>query len=610
MPVPRNQIKNYQAIADRYTADVLSGKQPACKWVKLAVQRQLRDIKSQGAPDFPYHYVPELGEKICRFVELCPHVEGRKFAGKKIELQPWQVWEYITAFSWIDSDGGARFRRCYTEVPKGSGKSTGTAPLGLYKAFAEGEPGAQVYSAATSTKQAKIVWNGARQMLLNMGPYATRAGVTIEKHSLYQESSNSFYRPIANDDRTVEGINPYFVIVDELHAFGSRDFYDNLDTAVGKRQGAMMWIITTAGTDLASVCHEVHSEVRKVLSGTLKNDTLFGVIFSIDDGDDWTKESSWIKANPSWGICVDAKTIAEKARSAQQIPSQQAAFKTKHLNIWLQSNHAWMDMPRFLACADPNLKEEDFAGRKCIPAFDLSSKLDLMAAVRVFWEDREEEIAGESKVRRHYFAFGTYWTPEEVCNKSENSQYRGWQVEGLLRTCPGETNDFDLVEREIREWLDQYEVLEVCFDPWNGHSVATRLQTEGATTVEIPQLPKYLSNPMKELEAAVLDGRFHYNGDPILAWAISNVVCHLDKNDNLFPDKESKENKIDPATALITALNRVMAQEIDTGESSGVTIFDFCQYPGCQTIAPGVMHDTGVFTFRCDKHPLPAATPR
>jgi phage terminase large subunit-like protein len=596
-------IKNYEEISQQYIADVLSGKQPACLWVKLACQRQLDDLKRQNDPDFPYRYVPVAGERVCRFVEICPHVEGRKFAGHQIVLQAWQVFVYMTVFSWLDAEGGYRFRRAYTEVPKGSGKSTGTAPVGLFKAFAEGEPGSQVYSAATAIKQAKVVWNTARQMLLNMGQYSARAGIEIEKHSLHQSKSNSFYRAIANDDRTVEGINPYFIIVDELHAFGTREFFDNLDTATGKRQGSMLWIITTAGTDLASVCYEVHTEVRKVLSGVLKDDTLFGIVYTIDENDDWTKEESWRKANPSWGVCVDPKTIAAKARSAMQIPSQQAGFKTKHLNIWLQSDHAWMDMQKFLACADSKLNEQDFVGRKVIPAFDLSSKLDLTSLATLFWEDREEEVEGETRTRRHYYYFGTHWTPEAVCEKSENSQYQGWKINGLLRTCPGETNDYDLVEQELKEIGSKYEVVEIAHDPWQANQIATHLQNEGVVVVEIPQSTKYLSEPMKELEAAVFDGRFHYDGDPVLAWAISNVVCHRDRNDNLFPNKERFENKIDPATALLTALNRVMAQDIES-DGSGISVFDYCQFPGCNQLAQGLLQSSGIFTYNCAAHPL------
>lgn len=599
--------KDYQAISEQYIADVLSGDIPACKWTKLACQRQLNDLKRQGDPNFPYKYSRAIGERICRFIEICPNVEGRKWAGKKIVMQPWQVFIVMTVFSWTDTEGASRFRRCYIEVPKGSGKSTLSMPLGIFKAFVEGEPGSQVYSAAVSKEQAKIVMGnettGARTMLLNMGQYAQRAGIVIEKHALTQPKTNSVFRALASEERTSEGKNPYFIVIDELHAHPNRDFYDSLDTATGKRQGAMMWIITTAGTDLASVCYEVHLEVKKALDGSLPSETLFGCIWSIDEKDRWDDPTAWAKANPSWGVCVDPKTIGDKAKSAMQIPSQQPTFKTKHLNIWLQSDKQWMDMPKFLACADPSLKVEDFEGRNTIPAFDLSTKLDLMSVVKVFWEDREDDVGGEMKVRRHYYAFGKYWVPEETARKSENGKYREWIDQGQLLTCWGETNDYDLVEQEVRDIGDKHTVLEVAYDPWQAHQIVTHLEAEGVTMAEIPQLPKYLSNPMKELEAAVLDGRFHYDGDPVLAWAVSNVVAHVDKNDNLFPNKARPEDKIDPATALLTALNRVMAQDIDYGES-GVSVFDFCQYPACKQIAPGVMRANGTFYFRCDKHPL------
>jgi len=566
--------------------------------VKLACQRQQKDLASQDTVEFPYTYDAASGARVCRFIEMCPHVEGRKFVGGPLLLQPWQVFITMTVFSWLDAEGGNRFRRAYICVPKGSGKSTWSAPLGIYKAFAEFEPGSQVYSAATSKDQAKIVWGHARQMLLNMPQFTRAAGVEIEKHSLHQAKTNSMFRPLAADDRTSEGKNPYLCIVDELHAHPDRSFYDSLDTATGKRQGALLWIITTAGNDLSSVCYEVDTEVRKVLDGVLADDTIFGVIYTIDEKDDWTTPAAWIKANPSWGVCVDPKTIQSKAASAVQIPSQQPAFKTKHCNVWVKSDHTWMDLTKFLACADKSLKEEDFVKDDCVVGLDLASKLDILAGMKVFWR----AIDG----KRHLYAFGSYWLPQAQINKKENGHYKGWSAQTLINECAGETNDFDAVEDWIRDTCKKYNVLEVPHDQYQAVEIVNHLLEEQVPMTEFAQRAVGFTPAMDELEAAVLDRRFHYNGDPVLAWAISNVVCHRDRNDMLFPTKDLPQNKIDPAVALLMAVARVsfVAGSSKTSDC-GISAFGQCQFPGCPSMAIGDEFN-GVFVFRCSDHPLTA----
>jgi phage terminase large subunit-like protein len=555
--MPRRPTKDYAAIARQYCEDVLSNKILACNFVKQACDRQLKDL---ARTDWQYRFDSRLANRACAFIERCPHIKGRQFAGKRLILEPWQVFIVTTVFGWVNEHGNRRFRRVYLELPKGSGKSALTSAIALYMLVLDGEPGAEIYSAATTRDQAKIVFGVAQAMARKMPEFCAKYGVEVGSNAIFQQSANSSFKALSREANSLEGINPHFVAVDELHAHDSRDVYDNVETACNKRSQSLLWAITTAGSNRSGICYEVRGYLLKILSGVVLDETVFGLVYTIDESDDWADESTWRKANPNWGVSVDPVSLAGDARKAMQLASAQPAFKTKHLNVWVNADSAWMDMRKWERCADQTLTEEDFAGKSVITGLDLGSKLDLIALIKLFWDDREEEINGETRTRRHYFAFGTYWTPDAVCQRSENSQYAGWEIEGRLRTCPGETNDYDMVEDELRDIGSKYQLVECAHDPWQAQQLVNHLQAEGVLMVEIPQLPRHLSEPMKELEAAVYDGRFHFDGDPILTWAISNVVCHRDKNDNLFPTKERPENKIDPATALLTALNRVMAQ--------------------------------------------------
>lgn len=588
--VAKKQI-DYCRIARKYCEDIVSGRIAACQFVKQACQRQMNDLLKQEDDDFAWRFDKRKAAKVCRFVDLCPHVEGRKFAGKPFNLQPWQIFLLTSIFGWVNKETDARrFKRAYSEIPRGNGKSAMLAAVADYMAFADGEPGAQVYSAATSVPQAKVVFRASQAMLRKMPLFCQRAGITVEAHSISQIGTNSFYRPLSSEAKGVEGILPSFISVDELHAHSTRELYDNLETASGKREGSLLWAISTAGNDRAGICYDVRSYLVKVLNGSLVDDSFFGCIWTIDEGDEWAEPSVWQKANPNWGVCVIPEEIAAKAHKAIQLASAQPAFKTKHLNVWVGAHGCWMDMLRFGKCAGKDLSEEDFAGQPCIIGLDLASKLDLLAKAKVFWKEIEGKL--------HYYAFGTYWTPESRIEGASNSQYQGWHIDGWLRASPGETNDYGLAEDDIREDAKKFEVLEVCHDPWQAHETMTRLASEGLTVVEVPQLPKHLSDPMKELEAAVYDGRFHFNGDPILSWAMSNVVAWADKNDNLFPNKEKAENKIDPVTALLTALNGV-ARHTQGTPSGSIDVIGGCEK--CGDLCIGVVVGENV-KFRCPKH--------
>lgn len=600
--------KDYAAICAKYISDILDGTIPACKWTKLAAQRHLNDLAKQDDPTYPFRFDQEKASRVCRYVDQFPHVKGVAAKTLGFKLEPWEVFLISIPFGWINKVTGLRrFRRTYSEIAKGNGKSPLMSAICSYMAFADNEPGAEVYTAATSRAQARVVFDVTQAMLRKMPGYTGKRGIEVAAHSVNQLKSNSFIRPLSSEAKGVEGINPYFICVDELHAHDSRDLYDNLDTANGKRKGSMLWVVTTAGDNRYGVCYEVRKYATEILEGTHTDDTVFAIIYTVDDEDleNWVGNVDvWRKANPNWGVSVDPEEIAAKAHAAAQDVSKQAAFLTKHLNCWVNAYSAWMNNVKLLKCADPQLYEENFIGWKVVIGTDLAAKLDLIAEIRVFWNVLPTEVidkaTGKPKKENkiHYYVFGTYWCPDARIDEGKNPKYQGWKTDGWLQSGGLETNNFDLVEDSIREQAAKYEVMEVCVDPWQATSLINHLQGK-LTVVQVDQNVKNLSDPMKELEAAIYDGRFHYNGDPVLAWAFSNVVCKIDKNDNIYPVKEKPENKIDPVTALITAMNGVARYaKVDTS-GDGVTIFGDCQKCGDLCIGK-IVDDKRLFL--CEKH--------
>ena len=539
--------------ANRYIDGVLSGKVLACKWIKLACQRQLDDLARQGDDDFQYWFDEGKAARICHFIELLPHIKG-KWAGDPIELEDWQCFILCVPFGWVDAEGLRRFRTTYGEVPRKNAKSTLSSGVGLYMLAADSEGGAEIYSAATTRDQAKIVWQDAQRMAIRAKGLQKRFGVSTTAKSVFVNATASLFQPLSAEGNSLDGLNIHCAIVDELHAHKTREVYDVLETGTGARTQSMMWLITTAGTNLAGICYEQRTYLTKLLEGTVKDETYFGFIYTIDDDDDWTDPAVWQKANPNWGASVFPADVARLCKKAMEMTSAQNNFLTKRLNVWCNAESAWMNMVRWNQCADPSLDISDFEGRPAVLALDLASKVDIAAKGVIFHTP-------EGDTQPHYYYFGRYYVPEETVQNNGNSQYSGWVIDGVLTETAGAVIDHDEIRSDVVEDVSRYRVQEVCYDPFNATMLSTELAKEGCTMVEIRPTVQNFSEPMKWLEALVLEGRFHHNGCPLMTWMVSNVVCHLDKKDNIYPNKERPENKIDGVIALIMGLNRFVNSE-------------------------------------------------
>lgn len=548
------KIRDYCAIAADYTARVLDGSQLACKWVKLACQRQRDDLK-RWKEDGPFVWDPEAASRVCRFIELLTHTKG-ELAGQRIKLEPWQVFILTTAFGWRRrEDGGRRFRRVYIEVARGNGKSCLSSGVALYCLVADNEPGAEVYSFATTRDQAKIIFGDAKRMAETNLPLRKRFGLEVLANALYVPSTGSTFQAKSAEGSTLDGLNTHLAVVDELHAHKTRAVYDVVETSLGKRRSSLLWCITTAGFDTSGICYEVRTMSTRVLERQAVDETQFAIIYTADEEDNWTTLEALEKANPNWGVSVRPEMILSLLAKAKALPSAINNFKTKHLDIWCSASNAWMDMGAWGQCEDNTLRLEDFEGERCIIGLDLGSKNDMTAKVRVF--------PLESDGPTRYAVFCDFYLPERAVENAVNSQYSGWAEEGHLHVTPGAMTDLNVVEEDLREDLSRFNVEAVVYDPWQATQMATTLSEDDAPMVECRMTVQNMSDPMKSVEALVLDRRLLHDGNPILTWMMGNVVAKLDAKDNIFPRKERYEQKIDGVIALIMAMGNALADDND-----------------------------------------------
>lgn len=560
-PAPPSRIRaaaDPLAVASAYAREVINGSRPACKWVRLACQRHLDDIGRSSRAAFPYRLDAHKAAKVCRFVEALPHVKGRwASGGERIKLEPWQVFLLVSVFGWVErATGNYRFRTVYCCVPRKNAKSTLAATIGLFKFAADGEYGAEVYSGATSEKQAWEVFRPARMMAERTPAFLRAFGVTVNAKTLVRFGDGSRFEPVIGNPG--DGASPSCAIVDEFHEHATDSLFVTMRTGMGARENPLMFVITTAGSDRSGPCYALQLDAQKVLEGKVTDERMFAVIYGIDQDDDWKSEDALAKANPNFGVSVAADFLREQQQGAIQSARKQNAFLTKHLNVWVNADVSWMNMAAWDKCADPSLQLDDFAGEDCYIGIDLASRIDIASKVRIFRRD----VGGKD----HFYCFANHYLNEGAVEREDNQHYAGWAREGILTVTPGNMTDYPWVAEDLIKDSDRFRIVEIPHDPYQGAGLVTFVQArddwdQSATFVEVKQSVQNLSPPMKELEALVLDGRFHHTGDPVLGWMISNVVCHRDANDNIFPRKERAENKIDGAVAAIMALGRAMAAD-------------------------------------------------
>jgi len=548
--------------ATRYASDVVDGKIVSCRWHFLACRRHLQDLqRSDSDPSWPYVFNPLLtdstgkeyrpAERICRFLELMPHIKGDWAARRQlIKLEAWQTFVLASIFGWSHRETGKRrFRVADLFIPRKNAKSTLAAGIGLYMLAVDDEFGAEVYSGATTQDQAMEVFRPALLMARATPRYLQAFGVTVNASNLSVGAKNAKFEPVIGNPG--DGASPSCALIDEFHEHKTSALYETMQTGMGARSQPLIGVITTAGSNISGPCYLHQVELQKILEGVIENDQRFGIIFGVDESDDWTSETTLRKANPNYGVSIDPDFLKLQQRDAIADPRKQATFKTKHLNVWVAAASPWLNLYNLQSAGDSarTIRGEKWDG--CIVGLDLASTQDIASAVWLCWKEKQG--------KRHYCAFSRNYVPESAVDKPENAHYRSWWITGHLIVTPGNMIDLSQIEKDVLESADSVHILEIAKDPWGGQQLGANLATQGFTVVDIPQQTRYLSQPMKEMQALVDDGRFQHDANPAYIWQLSNVECKADNNDNLFPRKQRFANKIDAAVATIIAMSRATA---------------------------------------------------
>jgi phage terminase large subunit-like protein len=506
-------------------------------------------------------YDEKLAESVVKwFPRYLKHTKGR-WSGVPFSLLDWQADKIIRPlFGTLKDNGYRQYDTVYCEVPKKNGKSELAAGLALRLLFADHEPMAEIYGAASDRDQASIVFEVAAKMV-EMEPRLAKRCKVLHSTKRIVHNNGSFYRVLSADAHTKHGFNSHGVIFDELHAQPNRELFDVLTEGAGDaRTQPVFFYITTAGYNRESICWEVHEYARQVAEGVIDDPTFLPVIYGADENEDWRAKETWYKANPSLDVTIDIEKLEQACKQAENNPAKENLFRRLRLNQWTRQETRFIPLRKWDECRE-TIHWDDFEGEQCCVGLDLAWTTDIASYVLVF------------PVEDDYYVLPRFFIPSDNLQERstrEREMYEGWVSAGLITATPGNVIDYKWIVSQLEKDGEKYFIQELALDRWGATPLYEDLENIGFTAVRFGQGFKDMSPATKELLNLILAGRLKHDGNPVLRWMIDNMVVKQDPSGNIKPDKQKSTEKIDGVVAMIMGLSRAMANEASVYEDRGV----------------------------------------
>jgi phage terminase large subunit-like protein len=460
--------------------------------------------------------VPQTaGRRVAAFSQRFIRQTKGRWAGHPLHLEPWQR-DLLDELYLLDESGDYVYREALLGVARKNGKSTLAAAIGLYGLIASGENAPEVYSAAASKDQARVVFDQAKAFvqaspLLQDWLKPMRSVITCP-------ANGGVYRVLSSDAPLQHGLNPSLVVIDELWAHRDPELYYALTTGQLARQNPLVISITTAGFDQDTICYEVYSRGLEIAAGGREAMRAQRFLFDwrqAPPSADITDELAWLEANPSSWINVD-----DLRRERERLPEH--VFRRLHLNQWTAAEDSWLPVGAWEKCEDPGAVIPE--GADVVLGVDLGLKHDL-AAIAVVWrrDDGKTVVAGE-----------VFEPPGK-----------------------GESLSIARLESALRELAQRYHVVQVMYDPWRFERSAQMLAEEGLVMIEHPMTNERTAPASERLYEAIVSEAIVHDGDPTLAAHVAAGVT-VDTERGWRLTKRKARHKIDLLMALLIAFNGAM----------------------------------------------------
>ena len=556
------EIKN--SIPFQYAASVRNGEIITGKYIKKAVERFYDWVENAETKGYVLDH--SNGMHVILFFEMfLVHTKGIK-AGEPFILSPYQQFTFYNIFAWKQKNASGQWVRViktiYEKVARKNGKTAGLSGLGLYCQAFDNEQGPEIYVGATKELQAKILWEQAFNFVYK-SIKLRRAGFKNTQREIKFQKTMGVFRFLGGDSKTLDGLNPSVAIVDEYHSHKDDGVREVLESAMGARLQPLMYIITTAGFNKASVCKLYEDVCKEILDGIKEDDSTFIMIHEPDDADDWEQPETWMKANPNLGFSVNIEYLKSEYKKAYNQPSKVPNFKTKHCNFWVDGANVWIPAEIWDANKVDEIPVSKFRELGSFAGGDLSTTTDI-TAYAILSEPDENKI-------RYLKVF--FFCPKDTIDKRSKDDrvpYRYWADAGYLIATPGNTVDYDYYIDKICETYYDYNVKRIELDQWNASQVATKLMEQGCNVSFFSQQIATISSPTKNFEKLLYDGKIKHDGNPILSWMLGGCVIYQDANENIKVHKgqsNAGNKRVDGIIAAIMALGGSMSGEDENNES-------------------------------------------
>lgn len=484
-----------------------------------------------------------------QFIEkFCKHSKG-KWAGKPVKLELWQKAFIQAGFGFVDKTTGLRkYKKIVLFVARKNGKSTIDAGLGNYMLTSAREGGAEVYSIATKRDQAKVVWDEAKRMIKKSPALAKRIRALVT--GLYYDETESFFKALSSDSNSLDGLNAFFVIADEIHAWKDKNLLDVMYDSMSAREEPLLIETSTMGNIRENVFDNEYEYCSDIILGyegqnEFIDETILPIIYELDNPKEWQDEKKWYKANPGLGTIKNIKDLRDKVNRAKNNPSELINLLCKDFNIRQNEQDKWITFD--IANNETTFDIDYIYDTYAIGGVDLSSTTDLTCVTLIVIKENKKYVLQQ------------YFIPSKKLEfkiKDDKIPYDKWEKRGLVTVCDGAKVNYSDVTQWFLRMNEEYKIstLWVGYDPWNTQYWVEEMKEYGFEMIEVRQGAKTLSNPMKQLEADLIEKNVIYNNNPILKWCLCNTAVKRDENDNIRPVKGQKQRaRIDGTVSLITA---------------------------------------------------------
>ena len=527
-------------------------------YVRLACARHLRD-REMGQWTWS---APAADRWLAFYEEVLrlPDALDENGDPKRFTLEPPLAFIVGSLMGWLGPNGYRRFREAYIEMGKGNAKTPLLAGLGLGGLVMDGEPAPEIYAAAVTRDQAKIMHRDADRMAESSPELADIITRTV--NNLAYE--RGFFRPFSRDQGIKSGPRPHMALIDEVHEHPTAEVINKLKAGFKFRKQPLAAMITNSGFDRTSICWQLHQHAERVLHGVATDDRLFAYVCALDEDDDFLNDPSCrIKTNPMLGVTITHEYLERQVENAKHIPAEMNTVLRLNGCVWTNQHTRAIDMGQWGRCQS-TVPDDDLLDAPCYGGLDLGMSDDLSAWARI-WPLSDGRVA--VKVR--------FWIPEASLSKYPHRPYDEWRRAGVLEVTEGNTVDYDTIEDAVEADCLASGVREVAYDQMFAKQMAQHLEGRGVTMVPTGQ-GFQLNEATKRLFELIADESLCCENNPILSVMASNFVVRHGRNGEIRPDKDAASEKIDGVTAVIEAIDRGVVRAAGHGsvyDQDGAEVF-------------------------------------